>query len=282
VAAVLATVTPLADLLFQAKDPVHLAETILADIHAGVADGQALAERISADVRDEGLVLPCLALAGIVNPDTRALNSDALIPAAQLVAVVEVHMNADRWQLALTVPPFVRSAFSYMVADLPSVIRPIETLPAIQAVAQSARRRLILAAPYLHPTFMAIFVPHVARIAAAGGTVLLLTRALSALSEEQSRANVEALQKLREGVPNREVLIVRSWEEVGLGLHLKAVVADEHMAYIGSANLTLTGASAQAEAGVLLSGSGVKVLARWLEAVNRALGERRLPHSKRS
>jgi hypothetical protein len=50
------------------------------------------------------------------------------------------------------------------------------------------------------------------------------------------------------------------------------------MAYVGSANLTPTGASAQAEAGVLLSGPGVVVLARWLEAVSRALGEHRLLH----
>ena len=277
-AAVLATVTPLADLLLQAKDPVLLAETILADIQAGVTDGHELIARISAGVSDKGLVLPCLTLAGIVSSDTGAVNSGAVIPAAQLLAVVEMHMNMDRWQLALTVPPFIRPAFTDMVADLPSAIRPVETLPAIQAVAQSAQKRLILAAPYLHPTFMVTFVPHITRIAATGGKVLLLTRALSVLSEEQSRSNVEALQKLRGSVDNREVLIVRSWEEVGLGLHLKAVVADEHMAYVGSANLTPTGASAQAEAGVLLSGPGVVVLARWLEAVSRALGEHRLLH----
>ena len=270
-AAVLAAVNPLADLLLQAKDPVLLAKTILADVQAGVGDGQTLVARISADVHDKELVLPCLALADIVNPDTRAVNSGAVVPAAQLLAVVETYTNADHWQLALTVPPFVRTAFTDMITDLPSAIHPIETLPAIQTVAESVRERLILAALYLHPTFIAIFVPHVTRIAAAGGRVLLLTRALSALSKEQSRANVEALQKLRGSVPDHEVLIVRSWEEAGLGLHLKAVVADEHMAYVGSANLTLTGASAQAEAGVLLSGPGVKVLARWLEAINCAL-----------
>jgi hypothetical protein len=279
VAAVLAAIAPLADLVLQARDPMHLARTILADIEARSVDGQALMDRVATDVRDKGLALPCLALAGIVNPDTRAINSDALVPAAQLMILVEMRTNSDRWQLALTVPPFARPAFTNMVADLPSTVRPIETLPAIQGVAQSARKRLILAAPYLHPTFMATFVPHVTRIAAGGGTVLLLTRALSALSEEQSRANVQALQILRQSVPNREVLIARSWEEAGLGLHLKAVVADEYMAYIGSANLTLTGASAQAEAGVVLSGPGVKVLAGWLEAVNHALGERHLPHS---
>jgi Phospholipase D Active site motif len=280
VAAVLAAVTPLADLILQAKDPVRLAEIVLADVQEGKVDGQVLIDRISADVRDGGLALPCLVLAGIVHPDTRTVNSGAVIPAAQLLAVVEVQMSADRWQLALTVPPFVRPAFTRMVVDLPLTLRPIETLPAIQTVAQNAQERLILAAPFLHPTFMAVFIPHVARIIAAGGTVLLLTRALSTLSEDQSRANVEALHKLRGGLANPGGLMVRSWEEVGLGLHLKAVVADELIAYIGSANLTPTGASAQAEAGVLLSGPGVKVLARWLEAVNDALGDRRLPRSR--
>lgn len=53
------------------------------------------------------------------------------------------------------------------------------------------------------------------------------------------------------------------------------MVADERMAYIGSANLTPTGTSTHAEAGVLLSGPSVMVLARWLEVVSDALSERR-------
>lgn len=274
-AAVLATLSPLADLLLQAEDPVPLAETVLADIQAGAIDGQALVVRISAAVHDDGLIVPCLALAGIVDSATGVICPGAVVPAAQLVAVVEAHVSADHWQLALTVPTFVRAAFTGMVASLPPMLRPIETVPAMHTVAASVRDRLILAAPYLHPTFVSTFVPHVTRTVEAGGTVVLLTRALSALSAQHSRANVEALQTLRAGVRNHERLIVRSWEEDGLGVHLKAVVADEHMAYIGSANLTLTGASAHAEAGVLLSGPGVMVLARWLEVVYSALGERR-------
>jgi phosphatidylserine/phosphatidylglycerophosphate/cardiolipin synthase-like enzyme len=275
VAAILATLSPLADLILQADGPVRLAEMVLADIQSGTTDGQPLVVRISAAVHDDGLVLPCLALAGIVDSATRVVCPGAVVPAAQILAVVETYINSDHWQLALTVPAFVRSAFTSMVADLPPTLCPIETVPAMHVVAASACERLVLAAPYLHQGFVSTFIPHVNRIMHAGGTVVVLTRALSALSAQQSHANVEALQTLRAGASNHELLLVRSWEEDGLGVHLKAVVADERMAYIGSANLTPTGTSTHAEAGVLLSGPSVMVLARWLEVVSDALSERR-------
>ena len=264
-AAILAALSPLADLILQADEPVQLVEMILDDIQSGATDGEAIIGRISAAVHDDGLILPCLALAGILDPATRVICPGAVVPAAQVLGVVEAYMSADHWQLALTVPAFVRSAFTGMVAEMPSRVIPIETVPAMHAVAASACERLVLAAPYVQPAFVSTFVPHVNRVIHRGGTVVVLTRALSALSGQQSHANVEALQALRAGASNHGLLLVRSWEEDGLGVHLKAVVADERMAYIGSANLTLTGTSAHAEAGVLLSGPSVMVLARWLE-----------------
>lgn len=221
-AAILATLSPLADLILQADDPVRLAEMVLADIQSGTTDGQPLVVRISAAVHDDGLVLPCLALAGIADSATRVVCPGAVVPAAQILAVVETYINSDHWQLALTVPAFVRSAFTSMVADLPPTLCPIETVPAMHVVAASACERLVLAAPYLHQGFVSTFIPHVNRIMHAGGTVVVLTRALSALSAQQSHANVEALQTLHAGASNHELLLVRSWEEDGLGVHLKA------------------------------------------------------------
>jgi len=281
VAAILASLSPLAELLLQADDPVELAQSVLAEVQAGATAGGALEGRLISEVHDGGLVLPAMVLADIVDLATHTVCPGALIPAAQLVAIVEARVSADHWQLALTIPAFVRGPFADMVADLPSPLRPIETVPAMHMIAGKARERLVLAAPYLHPAFVTMFIPHVKRIAQAGGTVALITRALSALSPQHSQANIEALEVLRHATSARDLLVVRSWEEDGLGVHFKAVVADEHMAYLGSANLTPAGGSAHAEAGVLLSGPSVSVLARWLQVVSTALGERRFPNPKR-
>lgn len=280
-AAILATLSPLADLILQAEEPGQLAEMILEDIQSGVTDGAGIVARMSGAVHDDGLIFPCLALAGILDPATHAVCSGAVVPAAQILAVVEAYMSADHWQLAVTVPAFVRSRFTSMVDEMLPRVRPIETVPAMHGVADSAINRLVLAAPYLQPAFVSTFMRHVNRVINRGGTVVVLTQALSVISGQQSSANVEALRALRAGASNPEKLLVRSWEEEGLGVHLKAVVADEQRAYVGSANLTLSGTSSHAEVGVLLSGPSVKVLARWLEIVGSALTERRFPDLNR-
>ncbi|MGV9812185.1 phospholipase D-like domain-containing protein [Streptomyces cellulosae] len=69
-------------------------------------------------------------------------------------------------------------------------------------------------------------------------------------------------------------LKVCPWDESGLGVHFKVVLADDQLAYVGSANLTPGGTEAHAEAGVLLRGKQVKSLSRWLRAVADELTRR--------
>ena len=76
-------------------------------------------------------------------------------------------------------------------------------------------------------------------------------------------------------------LAVYSWEESGLGVHFKIVLADLALAYLGSANLTPGGIAAHAEAGVLLRGEGIDGLAGWPDVVCAELVRRRLPHASR-
>lgn len=146
-AAILASLSPLAELLLQANDPVELAQSVLAEVQAGATAGGALEGRLISEVHDGGLVLPAMVLADIVDLATHTVRPGALIPAAQLVAIVEARVSADHWQLALTIPAFVRGPFADMVADLPSPLRPIETVPAMHMIAGKARERLVLALP---------------------------------------------------------------------------------------------------------------------------------------
>ncbi|WP_407698288.1 phospholipase D-like domain-containing protein [Streptomyces marianii] len=59
-----------------------------------------------------------------------------------------------------------------------------------------------------------------------------------------------------------------------VGIHFKVVLADDQLAYIGSANLTPGGTRVHAEAGMLLRGSRVKALSRWLHVVADELTRR--------
>jgi phosphatidylserine/phosphatidylglycerophosphate/cardiolipin synthase-like enzyme len=93
---------------------------------------------------------------------------------------------------------------------------------------------------------------------------------------------VDAVATLRHaatGKPGR--LLVASWEETGLGIHFKVVLAHREngtrVAYIGSSNLTPGGTLAHAEAGVLADGPQVDALSKWLDLIVCELRRRHLP-----
>ncbi len=128
----------------------------------------------------------------------------------------------SRWQLVLTVPPFLRGPLAELVAAHGDAARPRETSQVLAEVAASAQARLVLAAPYLHTRFVAALVPAVRRLLGAGEEVLVVTRALSLRAPERSSANVEAVGLLRDaGTCTGREVTVRSWEESGLGIHFK-------------------------------------------------------------
>jgi phosphatidylserine/phosphatidylglycerophosphate/cardiolipin synthase-like enzyme len=139
-----------------------------------------------------------------------------------------------------------------------------------------------VAAPYLHVGFVGLLVPDVRRVVAAGGHVQLITRALSQVRPGGGGANSNAVALLRDAAadaPGR--LEVASWEEAGLGVHFKVVLAHRsdgvRVAYIGSSNLTPGGTLGHAEAGVLARGPQIDLLAHWLDMTAAELSRRRLP-----
>lgn len=108
---------------------------------------------------------------------------------------------------------------------------------------------------------------------------------MSLRAPQTSSANVEAVEQLRADAEPATAgaaagrMRVCSWEERGLGLHFKAVVAAGRRAYLGSSNFTPGGTAGHAEGGVLLDSSRVQLLESWLLAVADELDERRLPHA---
>lgn len=287
----LVAVGPLVDLLSRADQPAVFAEQLL---QAALASGGnsasevRLAEQVwqvcESHARDLELVAPVLACAQVIEAPTAdaALTAVAALRVAQAQAILADRRD-DNWHLVLTIPGFLRGRFDALAGG---GARPRETSSVLTDVAASATRRLIIAAPYLHTGFIEFLVEPVRRLLGGGGEVVVLTRALSLRSPQTSSANVEAVEQLRAAaaaVPGASapagLLRVCSWEEHGLGLHFKAVVADGRRAYLGSSNFTPGGTAGHAEGGVLLDSSRVTILEAWLRAVADELDERRLPHA---
>lgn len=275
-ARVLEALTPLTGLLTQAVDPVGAAYRLATSATAGAA-GNTLVAQLQAAITDSGLARVVLQHAGVLDP-AGAVTSDAAVRLAQAAVLTEVYAaDTDRWDLVLTVPGFMRLALDDLVAVHGDAARPLETTRAVLDVAGRADRRLLIGAPFLHGEFVGLLAPHVRRVSASGGQVVVVTRALSIAAPGRSSANVAAVTVLRDAAGG--ALTVRSWEESGLGIHFKVVIAYGHTAYLGSANPTLAGSAGHAEAGVLLHGPQLASLERWLDAVCDELARRRLPQA---
>ncbi len=252
---------PLAGLVETADEPA----TILARLDAAIAAGDIAG--LPGLFPDPGIAASCLRYAGISDANGNPLPEahDRLIELRTLMALQGARAQ---WVPVMTVPPFLRRA-------LPegSVL---ETLSVFRRLATGASRRLVIASPFLDSGF-ATLVPAVARLVADGGHCLLITRDL--LEEGPAGLNREVVNRLRSAVEDGGGEVSRleavSWEEAGLGIHMKVLIADSRTAYVGSANLTWGGLGDHAEIGVYLEGPPVAEIERLIEAVATTLRERR-------
>jgi phosphatidylserine/phosphatidylglycerophosphate/cardiolipin synthase-like enzyme len=267
-ARVLESLKPLLALIGQADDAVGAAQS-LSDA-AERETGNGLVQQLAALVTDKKLAAGVLQHAGVIDSSGQ-LTEQAAIRLAQVLALAEA-LHENQCDLVVTVPTFLRPALATMVRESPAISRPLETAATMVSVAREARERLVIAAPFLHPNLVETLLPHVKRLVGARGKVLVLTRAIGPAAAGRSKANHDSVVLLRTAAsraPDR--LAVRSWEENGLGIHCKVVLADQASAYLGSANLTVHGAQAQAEIGVLLRGPQLKTLAAWLDQISSVL-----------
>lgn len=246
----------------------------LVDLLRGRTDGRAVCAALVASVErgdvaslpgaflDRELALVALRYADIIDEQGRIASNarDQLIRLDTVLAIQE--LGTDRWTTVLTVPDFLRATLRDTLV--------VETLPAIRKIVACAERRIVLASPFLNEGFGEL-VAHVARFLDRGGEVLVITRQLL----DPESLNSEAIGRLRSACGAQVRLDVVSWEEEGLGLHLKAVIADSRTAYVGSANFTWGGLGDHAELGVLLEGPSVAGVERALDGLAVELRRRR-------
>ncbi|MEU0487261.1 phospholipase D-like domain-containing protein [Streptosporangium sp. NPDC006013] len=271
-ARILEPLRPLVALYHQAQKSVDIAAAAT-NFAAAAGTGDGIVELIGSAVTDRRLVSPVLIHAGVLDQKGQVTHTAPLLLAqAHAMTVMAVE---ESWDLVLTVPAFFKTTLGLMTRDHGGPGLPLDTGTTIRAVAEQARSRLVIAAPYLHASFIEVLAPYVKALLKSGGSTLVITRGLACASPSRSDFNIDAVAVLRKAAGTAsERLSVRSWDESGLGIHFKVVMADSNIAYIGSANLTPGGTSAHAEAGVLLRGTKVSDLARWLEAVAQQLTPR--------
>lgn len=205
---------------------------------------------------------PALRYAGIVD------DGGGLLPAAreQLIRLETIvatrAVDADRWDQVVTVPPYLRNAVPQGEVH--------ETLRVLTDMIGRAEQRVVMASPFLDGGFDGLS-PEIARLIHRGGNFLLLTRDL----ENPGSHNSKVVNGLRDRCDHSSSLEVVSWEEAGLGLHMKALVVDSRQAYVGSANFTRGGFGYHAELGVLLEGPSVAKVERLLQTLAEEMRSRK-------
>lgn len=260
-ARLLESLEPLLALVLATPDPATTAAALLTDVGSGDS------ANLLALLGSSDLSVAALRFAGVVLPSGQ-LSLDARDQLIRLETLLAARKDdKDGWRLVVTAPPYFRKS-------VPSEIL-LETLPSLISIVSSARRRLIIASPFLDTGFLGL-APFISRLLAAGGQVVLLTRQLA----DPTSQNSVAVRELRKSCVDARRLEVASWEDDGLGLHLKAIVVDSQHAYVGSANLTRAGMGQHAELGVLLEGPSVREIERLLDGLADALKLRRRLQSR--
>lgn len=253
----LASLTPLATMLSRTSDPSATCSTLAAILDPGGAAqaGEIFQRCFGADATSAPHALDAARIA--------AGRADGRIRLAQAeVLALEIQRNRQLGPcLAMTVPDFLRTAWTDHLRDIPVADWPRETWPAILDLASQAASELLLAAPFLNTEHARALAASIARLTEAGGQVLLVTQASG------TEPNLSSVRLLRSAAHPHGRIDVWSWPGPGLGIHFKAVIADRRHAYIGSANLTTYAAIRQAEAGVILRGPLANQLDQWIRKI---------------
>jgi len=253
----LASLTPLATLLSRTPDPRAACATLTTALRSGNAAQRRTTFQLCFGA--DAAAAPCALVAAGISAD----RPDWEIRLAQAeVLALEIQRNRETTPcLAMTVPDFLRPAWTEHLRGTPADAWPRETWPAILDLASQADSELLLAAPFLSTDHARALAASVTRLTEAGGQVLVVTQAAD---KEPNRSSVRLL---RHAARPEGRITIWSWTGPGLGIHFKAVIADGQRAYLGSANLTTRAAIRQAEAGVILRGPLAHQLDHWIRRI---------------
>lgn len=253
--------TPLASMLARTPAPGAAAASVARVLRSDCAErlDEVLRQHFGADA---AWARTALALA--LQPDGTRADPTLRLAQAEVLALQIQRERSVAPALVMTIPDFLRQAWAEHLREVPATDWPRETLPAILDIATQAQQELLLAAPFLNLEYARTLKPSVARLTAAGGEVLVVTRGSDGPG---MMSNLASLRHLRSGIRHPSRVKVWSWAGPGLGVHFKVIVADRQHGYLGSANFTTHGTLYQAEAGVLLHGPLARQLDHWIRKI---------------
>lgn len=253
---------------------------------AALGDGAWTLERICAasavriEPGDASPILGGLAVAGVFfcsdDGDTwsTALNRAEICRLATLLRGAEhfrrLRVEVPNLEVAVTMP----MAPSRLAEQLPAAAgRPGGFLPtptAFLRVAESARSRLVVMTPFINRSGFE-WLQLIFRAAGERVQKIVVLRDAAPHAIDLSVHHADWLRAL--GVSVMEYSIAHATES-GRALpietfHAKIVLADERLAYVGSANVLGSGDGTSLEAGVLIDGTAALQLARLVDAVLR-------------
>lgn len=248
---------PLLELVETSSEPLQICAALRTAARNG--DVAMLLDSIQNRVYGEPVLKEALIL-----DDDRNIRLEAEDQLIRLEAMVYTRaFDADRWQQVVTVPDYLRGALPYGVVD--------ETLSRVVAIVKNAERDVIVASPYLDDGFNRLS-GELSKLMGQDVRVEILTRNL----REPTSTNSAVIRKLRDGCPaSKDNLRVVSWDGYELGLHMKAVVVDSRVAYVGSANFTHGGFGRHAELGALLTGESVEKISNTLRTLMTEIKKRK-------
>ena len=229
------------------------------------------------DPGDAGPVLAGLAMAGVCmctdEDDTWSspLASQELQRLAQLLRGAEhfrrLRAEPASFDLVVTMP----LAPSFLAEKLPSAAgRPggyLTTSDAFLRIAQAATRRIVVVTPFIDRAGFG-WLRNMLVVSKPGVERIVVLRDVESLAIDLSVENRDWLRDLQVRVFDYRFEHRRGDRALRLEtFHAKLVVADDTIAYVGSANVLGSGDGTSLEAGVLVDGCGAVQAARLVDAI---------------
>lgn len=177
------------------------------------------------------------------------------IAAALEVMDAEPDATREDWHIVATLP------YHFDRKNLPEEI--FATKACILSLIESAHDELWLATPYMDHDAIQFLEDPLSAALREGAALKILT----------AECNAEFVEVLTKGIAQFTSLArLTVWEAPTvsslLGTHAKAIVADRHSAYLGSANLTGYGLDRHFELGVQVDGPRVEQIGKILDAIS--------------
>lgn len=179
-----------------------------------------------------------------------------------------LRQDAPQLELVVTMP----MSPSFLAAELPEALgRPggyLSTDAALRRIAQAAQQRIIAMTPFIN-NFGFDWLRKVFEASSAAQKILIL-RDAERYAVDLSVHQAEWLRALGVDVWDYNLPHPAALRPLPLEtFHAKIVLADERLAYVGSANFLGSGDGTSLEAGVLVDGSAAAQVARLVDAILR-------------